>query len=141
MSATNEQIAELHAWYGKRTGVVTKLFFAQRLWFDLLRSYNYAVEELRADADLVIRHLKKEIARDKRNLGALKPANFLQPDNFDADLAVARLAVKAPSTSMRPKASAEEIASNVDGTEVAVALRAFRQSLAAPKSQISTDSN
>lgn len=39
------------------------------------------------------------ISRDKRNLGALKLVNFLQPDNFDADLAIARLATKKKSES------------------------------------------
>ena len=87
-------IAKLHAWYCGRTGVVTKLIFSQRLCHDRLRDYGYDADKLRADADLIIRHLKREIARDKRNLGALKPANFLQPDNFDADLAIARLAEK-----------------------------------------------
>lgn len=96
---TEQAIAELHAWYCQRTGLVTKLCFSQALWFEMLRSYKYDAAALRADAELIVRYLKNEIAKKDRqpgapgrNLGALKLQNFLQPDNFDSDLAIAKLA-------------------------------------------------
>ena len=58
-------IAGLHAWWCKRTGAETKLFFSQRLWHDRLRDYQYDAEKLRADVELILRYLKREIARDK----------------------------------------------------------------------------
>jgi hypothetical protein len=90
-SPTEKAIAELHAWYCERTRLRLRLCFSQTLWFDRLRDYKYDEVALRADCDLIVRYLKKEIARDKRNLGALKLMNFLQPDNFDADLAIAKM--------------------------------------------------
>jgi hypothetical protein len=92
MTETEIAIAELHGWYCELTRIRTKLCFSQSLWFEMLRSYKYDAAALRADAELIVRYLKREIARDKRNLGALKLSNFLQPDNFDSDLAIARLA-------------------------------------------------
>jgi hypothetical protein len=94
MSEHEQTITELHRWYCKRSGLDTKLFFSYRLWHDRLRDYQYDAEKLRGDCDLIVRYFKREIARDKRNVGALKLQNFLQPDNFDADLALARLASK-----------------------------------------------
>ncbi len=137
MANHEKTISELHVWYCQRTGVQTKLCFSQRLWHDRLRDYDYDAGKLRADADLIIRHLKREIAREKRNLGALKPQNFLQPDNFDADLAIARLATKVP----RAADTKEEAPTKLDcvGFEhrvdevthgkIAEQLRTFRRSL------------
>jgi hypothetical protein len=70
-----------------------KLCFSQALWFDRLRDYEYNAANLRADCELAVRYLQREISRDKRNLGALKLSNFLQPDNFDSDLALAKLSL------------------------------------------------
>jgi hypothetical protein len=148
MTSTETQISELHRWFCERTGLQTKLCFAQRLWFEMLRSYminsdeegpisiELAAVRLRADADLIIRYLKREIGRDKRNLGALKLINFLQPDNFDADLAIARMAIK--KTGLRKPDTGKENG-NVDAPgipdddplrkETVGKLRALRQSL------------
>lgn len=97
MTRTETAIAELHRWFCERTDLHTKLVFSQRLWFEMARSYKFDFAQLRTDVDLIVRYLKREIGRDKRNLGALKLVNFLQPDNFDADLAIARLATKKQS--------------------------------------------
>jgi hypothetical protein len=142
MTTTEQAIAELHQWYCGRTGLQTKLCFSQRLWYDLSKYYGFDFRRLRADAELIVRYLKREIARDKRNLGALKLSNFLQPDNFDADLAIARLAMKRPRTT-----DAKETTTKLDcvGVEtraddqtrgkIAEQLRSFRKSLGSQASQ------
>jgi hypothetical protein len=89
MNDTEQKIAELHAWYCQRTRLKTKICFSQQLWFDRLRDYEYDSAKLRGDCELIVRYLQREINRDKRNLGALKLSNFLQPDSFDSDLALA----------------------------------------------------
>lgn len=137
MTATETAIAELHAWFCERTGIHTKLCFSQRLWFEMLRSYENNTERLRADADLIVRYLKKEIARDKRNLGALKLINFLQPDNFDADLAIARLThTKSTKGTTTPAAPNVVECENDDPRRIATVekLRALKQSLSNPSS-------
>jgi hypothetical protein len=101
VTETETKIAELHAWYCRRTRLDTKLCFAQQLWFDRLRDYEYDAAKLRADCDLIIRYLKRELAREKRNIGALKLANFLQPDTFDADLALAKLTARGQRSGVR----------------------------------------
>jgi hypothetical protein len=133
-------IAELHVWYGERTGVNTKLCFAQRLWFELLRSYGYRADLLKLDAEIVIRHLKSEIAREKRNIGALKPVNFLQPDNFDADLAIARVVVcrrlnimSSGATKAEVKDSLERPVTDEERAEKIQQLRDFRKQLRGPQ--------
>lgn len=149
MTATEQAISELHAWFCERTGLRTKLCFSQRLWFEMLRSYcnsaadnneplglDFAIEKLRADADRIIRYLKKEIARDKRNLGALKLVNFLQPDNFDADLAIAKMTTKKKRDESRSqettKLDCTEVEARADDQtrgKIAEQLRTFRQNL------------
>jgi len=136
MTTTEKQIAELHRWYCDRTGLRTRLIFSFARWFEILRSYKYEAEALRADAELIIRHLKKEIARDKRNLGALKLANFLQPDNFDSDLALARLVTKkkrnesgSQETTKLDCVGVEARADEQTRGKIAQELRGFRKSL------------
>jgi hypothetical protein len=133
MTATEKAIADLHAWYCERTGLRTKLCFSQRLWFDMLRAYGNDAAALRADAELIVRYLKREIARDKRNLGSLKLVNFLQPDNFDADLAIARLArgshAKVAKDAKEPAAIVELENDDPRRLETVGKLRALRQSL------------
>jgi hypothetical protein len=134
MTATEKAIAELHAWYCETTRLHTKLCFSQHLWADRLRDYKYDAAALRADAELIVRYLKREIARDKRNLGALKLVNFLQPDNFDADLAIARLATKRPNESGKKGnrnldcVGIESRADDQTRGKIAEQLRTFRKS-------------
>ncbi len=96
-TSTAQRINDLHCWYCKRTGLNTKLCFSERLWFDRLRDYSYDESALRIDCELIVRYLKREIARDKRNLGSLKLSNFLQPDEFDSNLALARFSKQKTS--------------------------------------------
>jgi hypothetical protein len=130
-------IVDLHELFCERSGVRTKLCFSQRLWYDLAKSYDFKFGELRMDVELAVRYLKREIARDKRNVGALKLQNFLQPDNFDADLALARLAFpnrdKKASTAQRLTSGTELKQEGWQGAAAVAKLREFRNSLGKPK--------
>lgn len=100
----------------------------------MLRSYNNDAAALRADAELIVRYLKREIGRDKRNLGALKLVNFLQPDNFDADLAIAKMTKQkeAKVTKVETKLDCVGIESRADDQtrgKIAEQLRTFRKTL------------
>lgn len=135
MTDATTAIAELHCWFCERTGLQTKLIFSQRLWFEMARAYDCDFEKLRADVDLIVRYLKREIARDKRNLGALKLINFLQPDNFDADLAIAKLAFTQRSRKTREDLTTtdcigvEARADEQTRGKIAQELRTFRKSM------------
>jgi hypothetical protein len=45
----------------------------------MLRSYDNDAAALRPDAELIVLYLKREIGRDKRNLGALNSTTFYSP--------------------------------------------------------------
>jgi hypothetical protein len=132
MTPTEAAIQGLHLWYCQRTKLETKLCFSQQLWFDRLRDYEFNAGRLREDCELIIRYLKREIARDKRNLGALKLQNFLQPDNFDSDLALAKLGHKKTPNAQRPTPNVESSGPEASDNRGAIAagLRNFRESLA-----------
>ena len=53
-------------------------FDRERMWYELLRA-GYTLQDLRA----VIVYLQREIRAQRRNVGALKLSNLLQPDRFD----------------------------------------------------------
>lgn len=90
-----DQISKLHALFCEKTKLETRLCFAEVLWKDLLQSYyKWDAAQCQADLLLIIRYLQIMIGDGKRNIGAFKLRNFLQPDQWDADLAEARLKVK-----------------------------------------------
>lgn len=88
------EVAQLHAEYCRQTGREIDLRFHEREWFELLRAYQFDAAKLGRDVALLVRYLKKMIAREKRNPGALKLSNFLQPDKFNEDLAEAKAVLK-----------------------------------------------
>jgi len=95
MTNASDQISKLHALFCERTKLETRLVFAEVLRKDLLQSYyKWDAAQCEADLLLIIRYLQIMIADGKRNIGAFKLRNFLQPDQWDADLAEARLKVK-----------------------------------------------
>jgi hypothetical protein len=65
-------------------------FDRERMWFELLRA-GYTLADLRA----VILYLQREIRAQRRNVGALKLSNLLQPDRFEEDLQICRVRVRA----------------------------------------------
>lgn len=98
-----QQVAQAHALYCQLTGQSLSLGFdRERLWFELLR-LGYQPEQLRR----VIVYLQREIRAQRRNVGALKLSNLLQPDRFEEDLNISRVklntaSLKQPAPSALP---------------------------------------
>lgn len=95
---TPEQITAAHQLYCQLTGQTVSLRFdRQRQWYDLLRA-GFTLEDLRQ----VVTYLQREIRQQRRNVGALKLSNLLQPDRFEEDLNIARVRLRAPAPSPPP---------------------------------------
>ena len=87
-----DAIHKAHQLYGQLTGQTLRLGFdRQRMWYELLRA-GYSLEDLRA----VITYLQREIRAQRRNVGALKLSNLLQPDRFEEDLQISRVRLRSP---------------------------------------------
>lgn len=85
-------IACAHALYCRLTGQSLPLRYdRERQWYELLRAGHTL-----ADVEHVVRYLQREIRATRRNVGALKLSNLLQPDRFEEDLAISRLRLRAP---------------------------------------------
>lgn len=90
---TATQIRAAHQLYCELTGQTLALRFdRERHWFELLRA-GFTLEDLRR----VITYLQREIREQRRNVGALKLSNLLQPDRFEEDLNIARVRLRAPA--------------------------------------------
>lgn len=105
------EIQTVHQLYCQLTGqTLTLRFDRERQWFDLLRA-GFTLE----DVQQVILYLQREIRHQRRNVGALKLSNLLQPDRFEEDLNIARICLRPPAPSppptpppAQPSLSAEE---------------------------------
>src|SRR5881628_3795100 len=83
-------IEQAHQLYCQLTGQNLRLAFdRERMWYELLRA-GYSLEDLRA----VITYLQREIRAQRRNVGALKLSNLLQPDRFEEDLQISRVRLR-----------------------------------------------
>lgn len=88
-----ERIQQAHALYCQLTGQRVSLRFdRERLWYELFKA---GFDE--RDVQRVIRYLQREIRERRRNVGALKLSNLLQPDRFEEDLNISRVQLH-PST-------------------------------------------
>jgi hypothetical protein len=86
-------IAQAHQLYCQLTGQSVRLAFdRERMWYELLR-LGYSLQDLRA----VITYLQREIRAQRRNVGALKLSNLLQPDRFEEDLQISRVRLRVAS--------------------------------------------
>lgn len=86
-------IHEAHRIYCSLTGQQLGLGYdRERMWFELLRA-GHTTDELRH----LVGYLQREIRAGRRNVGALKLSNLLQPDRFEEDLAISRVALRAPA--------------------------------------------
>ena len=84
-----------HQLYCQLTGQSLRLAFdRERMWYELLRA-GYSLEDLRA----VISYLQREIRAGRRNVGALKLSNLLQPDRFEEDLQISGVHLRPPPSS------------------------------------------
>ena len=85
-------ILQAHQLYCQLTGQTLRLGFdRERMWFELLRT-GYSLDDLRT----VITYLQREIRAQRRNVGALKLSNLLQPDRFEEDLQISRVRLRPP---------------------------------------------
>jgi len=85
-------ISQAHQLYCQLTGQSLRLAFdRERMWYELLR-LGYSLQELRT----VITYLQREIRAQRRNVGALKLSNLLQPDRFEEDLQISRVRLRPP---------------------------------------------
>ena len=104
MSTTvdTRQILLAHQLYCQLTGQNLRLdFVRERQWYDLLHQ-GFTVEQVRR----VIVYLQREIREGRRNVGALKLSNLLQPDRFEEDLNIRRVRLEPPPRAPSPKAPA-----------------------------------
>jgi hypothetical protein len=97
-----QRIQQAHALYCQLTGQRVSLRFdRERLWYELFEAgFN------ETDVKRVIRYLQREIRESRRNVGALKLSNLLQPDRFEEDLNISRVALYAPQAT-KPLAQPE----------------------------------
>ena len=94
-------VGQAHQLYCQLTGQTLRLAFdRERLWFELLRA-GYTLQDVRS----VILYLQREIRVQRRNVGALKLSNLLQPDRFEEDLQISRVRLR-PLTPPAPPPSA-----------------------------------
>jgi broad specificity phosphatase PhoE len=89
-----EQILQAHQLYCQLTGQNLRLdYLRQRQWYDLLVQ-GFTLQQVRR----VIRYLQREVREGRRNVGALKLSNLLQPDRFEEDLHIRRIRLHPPPT-------------------------------------------
>lgn len=104
-----QHIVEAHQLYCQLTGQKLRLdYVRERQWYELLRQ-GFTLEEVRR----VTLYLQREIREGRRNVGALKLSNLLQPDRFEEDLNIRRVRLEppirpAPSTKTRLDADEQE---------------------------------
>lgn len=83
---TAQQIRQAHQLYCQLTGQNLCLRFdRERMWYELLK-LGYGPGQVQN----VIRYLQREIRHGRRNVGALKLSNLLQPDRFEEDLNISQ---------------------------------------------------
>ena len=97
------QIRQAHELYCQLTGQNLRLdLVRERQWYELLHQ-GFTLEQIRR----VIVYLQREIREGRRNVGALKLSNLLQPDRFEEDLNIRRVRLEpperpAPQAALRP---------------------------------------
>src|SRR5437899_2875134 len=95
----SQQITAAHQLYCQLTGQNLRLGFdRERQWYEWLRA-GFTIEDLRR----VVAYLQREIRHGRRNVGALKLSNLLQPDRFEEDFNIRRVRLEPP----RPQPAAQ----------------------------------
>jgi hypothetical protein len=90
-----QKILEAHQLYCHLTGQKIRLdFVRERQWYELLQQ-GFTVAEVRR----VILYLQSQIREGRRNVGALKLSNLLQPDRFEEDLNIRHVRLEPPAAS------------------------------------------
>ena len=84
---SSQQITAAHQLYCQLTGQTLRLGFdRERQWYEWLRA-GFTLQDLRR----VVAYLQREIRHGRRNVGALKLSNLLQPDRFEEDFNIRRV--------------------------------------------------
>ena len=117
------QILQAHERYCQLTGQKLRLnFVRERQWYELLHQ-GFTCEELRR----VIIYLQREIREGRRNVGALKLSNLLQPDRFEEDLNIRRVRLEPPVRPAPPPTKPSAAAEQEQARRQRQALEALRQ--------------
>lgn len=99
MAIENQQILQAHQLYCQLTGQKLRLdFVRERQWYELLHQ-GFTLQEVRR----VIVYLQREIREGRRNVGALKLSNLLQPDRFEEDLNIRQVRLEPPPPGCPPQ--------------------------------------
>ena len=116
-------VLQAHQLYCQLTGQALRLAFdRERLWFELLRA-GYTLKDLRR----VIRYLQREVRAQRRNVGALKLSNLLQPDRFEEDLQISRVRLAPPPVPPPTRAPARPVDAHQQQQGRQRALQCLRQ--------------
>jgi hypothetical protein len=92
-------IVQAHELYCRLTGQQLRLdYVRERQWYELLHQ-GFTLEQVRR----VIVYLQREIREGRRNVGALKLSNLLQPDRFEEDLNIRRVRLEPSAPPLPPK--------------------------------------
>ena len=83
-------IGQAHQLYCQLTGHSLRLAFDRERMRNQLLRLGYSLQDLRT----VILYLQREIRAQRRNVGALKLSNLLQPDRFEEDLQISRVRLR-----------------------------------------------
>src|SRR5215831_16671418 len=121
-----ERIQQAHALYCRLTGQRVSLRFdRERLWYELFHAgFN------EADLQRVIRYLQREIREGRRNVGALKLSNLLQPDRFEEDFHIRRVRLESPPPPLRqPPAALPESQRELGRLRALEKIRQIKESL------------
>ena len=129
VSVDGEQIRQAHELYGQLTGQKLRLdLVRERQWYELLHQ-GFTREEVRR----VIVYLQREIREGRRNVGALKLSNLLQPDRFEEDLNIRRVRLEPSIRSIRsptqPSPPADQPEQERRQRQALEELRQFKQTL------------
>lgn len=122
------QILQAHELYCRLTGQQLRLdFVRERQWYELLRA-GFTLEQVRR----VILYLQREIRENRRNVGALKLSNLLQPDRFEEDLNIRRVRLEPPALQppSRPTATPSPMDQQRGRLQALKHLQQLKQSLA-----------
>ena len=98
MTVDAQQILQAHQLYCQLTGQKLRLdFLRERQWYELLHQ-GFTLQDVRR----VIVYLQREIREGRRNVGALKLSNLLQPDRFEEDLHIRHVRLEPPAPAHGP---------------------------------------
>jgi len=87
-----QRIEQTHGLYCELTGQKLVLRCDRQVaWLRLMR-LGFTQEDIRR----VILNLQREIRATRRNVGALKLTNLLQPERFEEDLGISRVRLRPP---------------------------------------------